>query len=170
MLFARARPAPHTAALGSPASGYKDRVRARFRHVAVLVVAMVVLHRLALAADMYYRYRWADDVLQLLGGVAAGVLWLRLVQILRVGEPSALFVGATVVAFAVTAGFAWELSEFGRWWWTSGSHVYHPNLPHMLVDIAVSGAGGAVAALAWDTAPGEPPPIPRPGVLRPSTR
>lgn len=143
-------------------------MRARYRHVLVILAAMVVLHRLALAADMYYRYRWADDVLQLLGGLAAGVLWLRFMRRLEVGEPSPWFVGVTVVAFAVTASFAWELTEFGRWWLSSADHVYFPNLPHMLADIAAGGAGGVVAALAWDTSFGEAP-VPRAGTLRPSS-
>lgn len=148
-------------------------MRARFRHVAFLGAAMAILHHLAWSLDLYYRFRPTDDILQALGGLAAGVLWLRLLQApalaRRAGEPSRLFVLLGIPVWAVTAGFAWECLEFARWWWSSGSTPFYLNLPESLADIAVTGAGGTLAALGWDAGrvAEEGPEVPRPGVLRP---
>jgi len=115
---------------------------------------LIVGHFLALVSGMYEGKVWIDIPLHFFGGMLLGFGWLLFIQRPHMqavfGAPSKLFLGLSVLAFALFGSFVWELFELAFSVWAADvAHAvkwYSPSASDALTDMLAGFAGGVFAA------------------------
>ena len=128
-----------------------------FFHIAALVVAMTITHFVGIVAGLYEGDVWIDIPLHIAGGSALGLLWVWILQqhsvVASFGAPSSFLVSITIVSFALTGSFVWEIAEFSFWQllpeYATAAKFYSPTVTDVLSDLAFGMLGGALLALIY---------------------
>lgn len=122
-------------------------MKIKIKHIAILLVVMIVLHVFANLTGMYAtRIIWIDKVLHIMAGIVIGMVWLVFLQ--KQDEPlnAKLVHFMAIIGFVLLIAVVWEVAEALFWkylpLYAEKWNLYSPNIKDVLTDITANLAGG----------------------------
>lgn len=120
-------------------------------HIALLLIAMAILHFIANAIGLYEQpIIWIDKVLHIMAGVAIAMLWFWFLQRRENFEtniPKIILV-SSAIGFVLLIAFLWEVVEFAFWKglpeYANNLNLYSPTIFDVLSDIGSNLIGAII--------------------------
>lgn len=127
----------------------------RLRTIIIFTVLLTALHLSAIFSGLYQGKVWVDIPLHIIGGMLLGFFWVWVLERSsarqRLGSPSKIFIGFSIISFALWGSFLWEVWEFLFSTFASGPalllKIYSFTVSDTLSDMFFGIVGGLITAL-----------------------
>ena len=120
-------------------------------HIALLLIAMTMLHFIANLTGLYEQpIIWIDKVLHIMAGIAIAMLWFWFLQRKEKFSDniSKIVLASSAIGFVLLIAFSWEVAEFAFWKglpeYANNLNLYSPSIFDVLSDIGSNLVGAMV--------------------------
>lgn len=127
----------------------------RIRTIIIFTVLLTALHLSAIFSGLYQGKVWVDIPLHITGGALLGLFWVWILELplarQKFGLPSKMFIGFSIISFALFGSFLWEVWEFLFSTFASGPalflKIYSFTVSDTLSDMFFGMIGGIAVAI-----------------------